>query len=186
MKRCDKCSTENPDNAKYCRNCGYELPKPQEPIVDETLSNAKQTGKSNSKKSIGFYSIGVTVFIAASLIVNFILKKSTESSLDKNLVEIVNELNKSLPMMIDNETLLQNTITLPEKILQYNYILINVDKDTDLDTLEAKNRLEPPIINNYQTNPQMQYMRDNKVTLNYCYKDKSGNYLFMISVKPEH
>jgi hypothetical protein len=47
-----------------------------------------------------------------------------------------------------------------------------------------KEYLEPNITNFVRTNPDMKFQRDNKVTINYYYKDKDGNYLFTISVTP--
>jgi len=50
---------------------------------------------------------------------------------------------------------------------------------------DLRNYLEPTIINFVKTNPDMKKMRDFKTTVNYYYKDKTGVYLFTISVKPE-
>jgi hypothetical protein len=54
-----------------------------------------------------------------------------------------------------------------------------------VDTLSLKNYLEPIIINQAKTNPQMQYQREHKWILNYYYKDMKGIYLLMISVTPD-
>jgi hypothetical protein len=86
--------------------------------------------------------------------------------------------------MLDSETRLDNVIPLPPKVFQYNYTLINAEKET-VDTIMLKNYLETNITNFVRTSPDMKFQRDNKVTVNYCYKDKYGNYLFKISVTPE-
>ena len=86
--------------------------------------------------------------------------------------------------MIDSETRLDNTITLPPKIFQYNYTLVNIEKET-VDIIALKEYIEPNITNFVRTNPDMKFQRDNKVTVNYYYQDKDRNYLFTISVTPE-
>lgn len=86
--------------------------------------------------------------------------------------------------MIDNATRLDNVIALLDNVFQYNFTLVSMTKDS-ININELKGYLEPSIINFVKTNPDMQTMRDNKVTINYYYKDKEGVYLFTISVKPE-
>jgi len=54
-----------------------------------------------------------------------------------------------------------------------------------LDINGLRDYLEPRIINDVRTNPNMKFLRDKKVTMNYYYMDKDGNYLFTISVTPK-
>lgn len=107
-----------------------------------------------------------------------------KSAFNKSLMESASEINKTCPIMIDNATRLDNAIALPNDVFQYNYTLVNMTKDL-INIDEFKSYLEPTITNFVKTNPDMQIMRDNKVTVNYYYKDKGGVYLFTISVKPE-
>ena len=86
--------------------------------------------------------------------------------------------------MIDSETRLDNAISLPNNVFQYNYTLINMLKK-NIDIKSIKNQLEPSVINFVKTNPDMEIQRNNKTTINYYYKDKSGVYLFTISVSPD-
>jgi len=178
MNKCDKCGCErNTANAKYCCECGYELPKPmiEEVIVSEPVK------KIDTKKLIGIIVGAITFFIAYFLVQQLFFNTS---SFDRALMEAASEINKSCPIMMDSETRLDNTITLPPKIFQYNYTLVNYSKET-IDTLYFKNYLEPTIKNFVRTNPDMKFQRDNKVTISYYYKDKEGNYLFTIFVTPE-
>ncbi|MDP4202258.1 MAG: hypothetical protein Q8861_06160 [Bacteroidota bacterium] len=110
--------------------------------------------------------------------------KSSNTTLDKAMMEYAGEINKSCPVMIDSETRLDNVMAFPDNICQYTYTLVNMEKNT-VDTLQLKNSVEPNIVNFVRTNPQMKYIRDKSVTVNYYYKDKKGIYLFMISVKPD-
>jgi hypothetical protein len=86
--------------------------------------------------------------------------------------------------MVDSLTRLDNTVALPNKVFQYNYSLIPATKES-IDFEGLKTYLTPRILNDVKTNPGMKYVRDNKVTVNYSYKDMNGEFLFLISVKPE-
>ena len=98
-------------------------------------------------------------------------------------MEIASEINKSCPIMVDNATRMDNVVAMPDNVFQYNYTLIGMVKDS-INIEELKVFLEPTITNFVKTNPDMQTMRDNDVTVNYYYKDMQGVYLFTISVKP--
>ena len=99
-------------------------------------------------------------------------------------MEIASELNKTCPLMVDSLTRLDNAVALPDRVFQYNYSLISGSKEY-IDTEGLKAFLSPRIANDVKTNPGMKFVRDNKVTVNYSYKDLNGEFLFLITVKPE-
>lgn len=103
---------------------------------------------------------------------------------DKVLMEAASELNKTCPIMIDQETRLDNAIAVPEKIFRYNYSLVNMVKDS-IDAGEILKGIEPSLINNVKSNPAMKTFRENKVTVQYLYKDKNGMFLFQVDVTPD-
>ncbi|SHF84608.1 zinc ribbon domain-containing protein [Dysgonomonas macrotermitis] len=177
---CQKCNTENPVNAKYCSGCGYELEKPvEENIVTPTISRQSSIKeKTKPFMSILGVVIGLLIMFAGQ---HFLFRTP---SIDKIMMETASELNKSCPVMIDSETRLDNTSALPNNTFQYNYTLINWEKDS-LDVAALEDYLEPNLINNAKTNPQMKSLRDNNVILNYSYRDRTGIHLFIISVKPD-
>ena len=86
--------------------------------------------------------------------------------------------------MIDSETRFDNAIALPDNIFQYNYTLINVLKDS-INVEEFKDFLDPTITNYVKSNPDMKIMRDRETTVNYYYKDKTGIFLFTVSITPD-
>ena len=54
------------------------------------------------------------------------------------MMAAASELNKSCPMMVDQDTRLDNAIALPENVFQYNYTLVNLTKDElDLEKFTA-------------------------------------------------
>jgi len=130
------------------------------------------------------FAVWAITFIVAYLAAYFLVEQLRTPNLDKVMMKTASMINESCPIMVDSETRLDNAIALPSMVFQYNYTLVNMEKET-VDTIMLKNYLEPNIINFVRTNPDMKFQRDNKVTINYYYKDKNGNYLFTISVTPE-
>jgi hypothetical protein len=205
---CGKCGHYNEVKSEYlifCSNCNKKLENNYSDWSnrnsDKTFEDFKEiicttekpnnnSEKTKSKKVKGLkYWIGFTVAFAifyaigqlgGEKIADFFRKPA----FDKALMETASEINKSCPIMVDNETRLDNTIALPEKVFQYNYTLINIAKES-VDTEEMKSYLEPNIQNFVKTNPDMQTMRENNTTLKYYYKDMNGLHLFTIEIKPE-
>jgi hypothetical protein len=178
-KSCNNCGADNKMNSRYCSQCGHEMPK------NETSSNISlnesKVAKSNDNKirnSIIGIVVGGLVYFAVQ---HFLLKPP---SIDKEIMGVASELNKSCPIMIDRETRLDNAVAMPDKVFQYNYTLINLDKsEVIIDTL--KKYVEPGIINNVKTNPDLKFYRDNKITMNYYYRDKDGEFVYKLSVTPD-
>lgn len=177
-KKCTNCESENSTNSKYCRECGFELPK----IKIEIPPIQKKTELKDNKKKITSLIVGIIAFgVSYFAVQHFIFKKP---SFDKQMMEVASQINESCPIMVDSETRLDNAITMPENIFQYNYTLVNLEK-ANVNTEEMKNFLEPTIINSVKTTPQMELQRKNKTTINYHYKDKNGVFLLLISVTPD-
>jgi len=178
---CTHCGTNNPEKNKYCSNCGYELPKIAVEKIDNQDEQLKSKKNISAKKFLGFV-FGIIAFGLCYFAVQQLFFKAPQ--VDKEIMKIANEINKTCPIMIDSETRLDNAISLPGNKLQYFYTLINYGK-ASIDTLEMRNRLEPIITNFVKTNPQMKFLRDHETTINYYYKDKEGLFLLLISVTPE-
>lgn len=177
---CKNCELENPDTSKYCGGCGYTLPKVEKEQVDQkTVVNTPKESK--SKKVVQ-----ALVTVAAFLIAYFGVQKLffNTSNIDGELMSVASEINESLPIMLDKETRLDATVTLPENVFQYNYTLVNMEKSTtDIEYL--KSSIEPNVINNAKTNPDMAMLREYKVTFSYYYKDRNGVFLFKVLIGPE-
>jgi hypothetical protein len=107
---------------------------------------------------------------------------SKSVSIDEKLVLMANELNKKAPIVVDKDTRFDNVNALLDKTVQYNYTLINyLKKDIDINQLKINLRL--PILNYIKTNPDLKLFTDNKVTMEYVYKDKVGVFLFKLQFK---
>lgn len=144
-------------------------------------------------KTSTFKSKGIILPFAIVLI-SFTLVQCTYENHNKNginevtpkadaLTQAANEINKRCPMMVDKDTQIDNVIYLPDNTFQYNYTLLNYKKSTT-DTIELINYLTPVLLNQAKTNPGMKAFLATKVNLSYCYKDKSGIYLFRILLTP--
>ena len=136
--------------------------------------------KGKTKKIIGTI-VGILAFGLAYFGAQQLFKTP---SFDKAMMEAASELNKSCPIMVDQDTRLDNAAALPNNIFQYNYTLVNLDKsEVNIDTV--KKYVEPGVINNVKTNPDLKVYRDNKVTMAYNYSDKNGVFIIKINVTPD-
>ncbi|MEQ9375004.1 MAG: hypothetical protein RIG68_07505 [Imperialibacter sp.] len=133
--------------------------------------------KKNIPALIGIVAGGLTMI----LVQQFFFKAP---SYDQQMMSAASEINKSCPMMVDQETRLDNAVALPENVFQYNYTLVNMEK-ASTDASQLENYLKPILINNVKSNPDMKINRDNKTTMGYYYKDKNGEFLFKVLVTPD-
>lgn len=136
--------------------------------------------KGKGKKVIGAVA-GIIAFGISYVVVQQLFFKK---SYDKALHEAAAEVNKSCPVVLDQETRLDSAVVLPENIFQYNYTLIHKSKDL-LNSDTVKKYLEPGIVSAVKTSPALKKFRDNKTTLAYHYSDSTGASLAEIRVTPE-
>ncbi len=178
---CTHCGEENPVTSKFCASCGYALPKDiSQPVVD--LSAKTLTEKKSSKNTIPGTIAGVVFFFLSFFAVQHFF--FNEPVIDTTMSKIADEINKQCPMMVDADTRLDNALVLPGNVFQYNYTVVNAELE-NVDVEAFKTYLEPIITNAVSTDPQMQFQRDYKTTMNYNYKDKNGKHLFLISITPD-
>lgn len=132
----------------------------------------------NNKKIVGA-SVGLTV----GLIVYFLVKQFVFAppSFDKVMMQAASKINESCPIMIDQDTRLDNVIALPDNILQYNYTLVHWVKDS-IDLKAFEDHMQPMILNNVRTNPDLKIYRDNRTTMAYNYRDMNGEFITKISI----
>ena len=136
----------------------------------------------NNRKRIISSVTGTVVAVLVAFFVQQYFFKAP--SFDKAMMEAASQINKSCPIMVDQETRLDNAVAMPGKVFQYNYTLVNFAKDSvNIPGLEGY--MKPMILNNVKTNPDMKGFRDNKVTMTYTYKDKDGVFITRIDITPE-
>jgi len=125
--------------------------------------------------------VGIVVGIIVVVLVQQLFFKSP--SFEKKMTQAASEINKTCPVMLDKETRLENTASLPDNTFQYNYTLVHVIKDS-IKIEPLQEYLKKYIVNNVKSNPGLKDFRDNKTTMAYYYKDKNGVLLFKITVTP--
>jgi hypothetical protein len=178
---CSKCGADNNSTNKYCCDCGYELPKDESSIKEmQVLQLEKEKNEKRAKlKERIVYAV---TFSIAFLAVQQIFFKP--HSFDKQMSSIASELNKTCPIMIDQNTRLDNAMAMQNNTFQYTYTLINHSKsEVNLDT--AKKYIEPFLINSVKSSPELKLFRDHKTTMVYYYLDKNGVFVVKYSVTPD-
>ncbi len=176
---CNNCECKNRITNKYCTDCGYELPKIEvQPVVDLEAKPKKK----NQWASLLVVAIIVAV---ATFSANYVPKLlSSFTSVETKLSATANEVNKQCPMMVDADTRMDNIVPMPNRTMQYNYTLINMEVG-DIDTTSVKSIIEPYIISTIKTSPEMEVLRKEKINFRYYYRDMNGNYVCSISVPYE-
>ena len=110
--------------------------------------------------------------------------KVSDEKFSNFLQEVSTEINKKCPMVVDKDTRLDNTVVLSNKTIQYNYTLVNLEKEnTDVELL--KEQFTPLLLKDVKTNPGLKTFRDRDVTLSYYYKDKNGDFILNFKATPE-
>lgn len=176
---CNNCQTQNNNNSKYCSNCGYELPKSE--VKQEEIVQVNENNKKPNKANLIGIIIGMIVFALSYWGVQKLFHSAP--TFDKKLMALSSELNKTCPIMVDAQTQLDNTVALPNTTFQYNYTLLETEASS-IDTTNFKTFMEPNILEQVKTNPQMKDLREIKVTLNYLYRDKNKRYIALITITP--
>lgn len=111
-------------------------------------------------------------------------RNERSAALNQTLLELAREINTICPYMVDQVTRLDNASPMPDNAFQYNYTLINIDR-ASVDLAYIKNYLNTYMVNMVKTSPDLQFFRDNSVTLIYSYKDMYGNFLTSLRVTPD-
>ncbi|MBB1139644.1 zinc-ribbon domain-containing protein [Myroides sp. WP-1] len=182
---CQNCQTENEITSKYCSSCGYQLPKIEVETsveMDSKETHAQSSQKGKRKLNFGAL-LGIVIGVAVvSFAVNYFSKSSI--AIDQKLSVVASEINKNCPMVIDQDIRLDNTVAMPNATFQYNYTLVNYEK-AQLNMEVVEQTLFPTLLENARTNPDMKEMREAKVTINYYYKDKKGEFVTKYVITPD-
>jgi hypothetical protein len=176
---CRDCSKENLPNARFCSNCGHQLPKISSTPIE--LSVPEEKPSANRTKLYGAIFGALMVGLTGWGVQHFL---SMKPSPENELMQMANEMNKTCPVMVDAETQLDNGMAISKNTFQYNYTLVNMER-AKIDTNEFKSYMLPNIIGPLRTNPQMKYFRDNKITMNYKYVDRKKEHVMIISISPD-
>lgn len=101
----------------------------------------------------------------------------TDSAFDKQLQMLSTEINKTTPIMVDQNTRLDRTETKRGEVFLYHYTLVNMEKGS-FEEDELKEFLRAQILDNIKNNPDLQYFRAHGAAMTYSYQDKNNAHLF--------
>ena len=142
----------------------------------------------NSKTGLKILAIIVSIIVMAlavvisKLTVNNVFG-SSDVNIESQLLKMTNEINKRCPFMVDSETRLDNTGAYRKNIYYY-YTLINQNIE-EVDVKYLIYKVKPRLLNSIETNPDMKFLRDHKVTFIYKYRDKSGINIVSFKFTPQ-
>lgn len=105
-------------------------------------------------------------------------------SVDKELTAMVDNYRKACPIMISSDIRMQSVNTLPHNTVQYDFTLVNVEKES-IKVEDLKKSIENEILTSSKTNPSLEAFRDNNSTVIYNYMDSNQKELFKITLTPD-
>ena len=145
--------------------------------------------KTHGKKKIlaaGITGIFLNVLIPSLLIAIAIpsFNKARAHSISNRMEMIAAEFNKSTPMLLDEETRLDNVKVNNDKSMTYTYTLVTAEKK-DIDEAEFSKMMVDYLHNTYMTHPDMEWYRDQGIILNHKYVDKNGVFVTNIEIKKD-
>ena len=140
----------------------------------------EQNQSINKRKIIGII-IGIIAFVISYYDVQQLFFKH---NLESELINVAKELNKQTPVQVDQYSRLDSVSAIGKTNFRYHYTLFNLNKtDVNLDTVNKY--IRTGLIENVKNNPSLKIYRDNKITLDYKYYDKNGEFVTEISVTPD-
>ena len=125
--------------------------------------------------------LALAVLIGKSIITKVF--NTSDENIQAQLLKMTNEINKRCPFMMDSETRLDKTGTYRNSIYYYCTLINYSIGEVDVKYLIYK--VKPTLLNRIKTNPDMKFMRDNKVTFIYNYRDKSGIHIVSFKFTPQ-
>ena len=138
--------------------------------------------KESSKKKSKLISIvvGLVAFALAYYGIMGLSKNDFEDEMKNAAIE----LNKKLPLKVDEFSRLDSAATKSKSNFTYYYTLINIEK-SEVYPDSVYKYMKPGIIENIKTSPDLKMYRDNDITMNYLYYDRNGEFAVEISVPPQ-
>jgi hypothetical protein len=130
------------------------------------------------------FQIVMAVVIGIAVGVSTFIHLQRSNSVEEKLVQTSKNLNARLPLNVDSDTRWDTTVPGPGRCLTYCYTLINVSK-SEVDPSEVAAKIKPKLLLYYRTNADMKLFRDNRVSVQYMFKDKRGETVTSIEVTPD-
>lgn len=129
---------------------------------------------------------GLAIILVITLLTVFINKcpfntKKPNNNVKDLITSKVNEINKELPVKIEDYGIMSKAIFIPPKELQFEYIL-NIDSKS-VDTISVKPEQEKEIILDIKNDTTLKLLRENDVTFSYRYFDSLNHLIHTIRIE---
>jgi hypothetical protein len=99
------------------------------------------------------------------------------------LEEVVAEIQRKCPQMIDSETRLEAVGIKNNTDIIYQYTLVNLLVE-NVDTVEFRRALWPGILALIKTTPALKPLREQGIRFEYYYQDKNHNFIYTFKITP--
>lgn len=142
---------------------------------------ASQQENKGRKSNLSSILMFVIVFLITFAVAFYFF---SSPDLGKRLQETANEVNRSAPVKIDQETRLDSATVKSDSIFEYNYTMVNRLK-SEVNIPHFKEYSRANITKSVIESPDLENFRENKVTVDYRYYDKEGEFITNIMVTPE-
>lgn len=106
----------------------------------------------------------------------------SDDRINSLLSEVVNAMNKSLPMMLDSEVRLDSVVGM-NKTLFYKHTLVNYTAD-EVDSSFFDTEVRPFLLNQACTTPQMIFALDLGISYFYHFRGVNGKFVSQIVIAP--
>lgn len=123
------------------------------------------------------------VLLATLFFANSVMAESESDKMDALLAKAASIANKDLPIMVDSETRLDNTIGGNYRVV-YNYTLVNYQSE-EIDPNELKSIYQETIKNKSCTTPMLIPYFKHGVSIYYQYYGNKGKFITAIKVSPD-
>jgi hypothetical protein len=197
--RCKQCGQYIPEGTgiKQC-SCGAGLQedacpieKENESITDGCNSRKKKKQTVRKKKQLSpeekkkkrIASMGAVIGACSAMAVSALVMQNNYLS-DRDLLKEVQNGNKLCPIMLDEYTRV-DSFSMPgsKTFMQHTTAIGIVKEEANLDTI--KKYIEPNLLENTRTNPQLKPARNSKVTFIYSFNDMNGEVFYEYTVTPK-
>jgi len=137
----------------------------------------------NAKSKYNFGLIILLIVVLCSIIMyqQGVFKKP---SFEVQMTKAAKKLNNQCPKMIDPETQLDSAVVLKDSLFQYNYTMVNMVMEST-DTLGFRHYMKPKLLKFVRYNNELKPYRDNRVIMEYVYRDKNGSLLGKFTFTPK-
>lgn len=125
------------------------------------------------------------IFFAFLTLFAFSSCKNSEPPVQSSPIErLAKSINYKCPFMVDSDTRMDSVYFPNDSTFRYDYTLVKVDQE-DVDIRGLTAYIGSRLMERVQTSSTMEVHRDSGLTLVFYYRDRKGDFVTQIIIKPE-